>query len=274
MQIAVEELLQSIPPEIADNIQLETECDFIDFCETNSVNKKIDLAYKNLKRDLINDLLNEVSNIRKVIGKRKLISEISNRPDASVLDCERTLISHELGENNWYQFKTNYKKEKLTFLIDNSASMNFSRRLDIARSLAIILSSFYNLPQMKLMIFSEGVKEVDLHKIDLKVFLTEYLTVKSNGFTDFSKALVQFSQHLKLNGGKGLIISDGVSSVGTKLPAMTFSRGRVHYIKLGNKTTEVDQKLKNALYQSCGQVLELKSQVSLLKPLYQIMKRL
>lgn len=272
--MAVEELLQSSPLEIADHVHFENEFDFIDFCETNQIPKKIDLMYRKLKDDLIEALLVEVNQIRKIIGKKKIISEIVTRPEASLVDSERSLISHELGENNWYQFKANYKKEKLFFLIDNSASMSFARRLDIARSLAILLSSFHNLPQMKVILFSESMKEVDLQKVNLAEFLRDYLSIKSTGFTDFSKALLQFSHYLKTQGGKGLIISDGVSSVGTKQMKLSFPPGRVHYIKLGSKVTEIDQKLKNSLYQSQGQVLELKPQVSLLKPLYQIIKRL
>lgn len=266
--------MQSTPLEIADHVHFESEFDFIDFCETNQVPKKIDLLYRKLKDDLIEALLIEVSQIKKMIGKKKIVSEIVMKPEASLIDSERSLISHELGENNWYQFTTHYKKEKIFFLIDNSASMSFGRRLDIARSLAILLSSFHNLPQMKVILFSESLKEVDLDKVNLQEFLRDYLSIKSTGFTDFSKALMQFSHYLKTQGGKGLIISDGVSSVGSKHLKLAFPPGRVHYIKLGSKVTEIDQKLKNSLYQSQGQVLELKPQISLLKPLYQIIKRL
>lgn len=266
--------MQSSPLEIANQVHIENEFDFIDFCETNQVPKKIDLHYRKLKDELIDALLLEVSRMKKMIGKKKIISEISMKPNSSLIDHERSIISHELGENNWYQFQDHYKKEKFFLLIDNSASMSFARRLDIARSLAILLSSFHSLPQMKVLLFAENIKEIDLDKVKLSEFLRDYLSIKSNGFTDFNRALTKFSQYLNRQGGKGLIISDGVSSVGTKQIGLNFPAGRVHYIKLGSKSTEIDQKLKNALYQSRGQVLELKPQMSLLKPLYQIIKRL
>lgn len=275
LQPTVEDLLLTSPLEIKNQIHIDTEADFIDFCETHDVPKSIELKSRQLKNEYINLILQELKLVKPMIKKISKSSEKIARPNPLTLDLERSLIHHLMGVEDWYHVVEKNKANTLVFLIDNSNSISFFRRLDIAKTLGLILKSFATKPRIKILLFAEKVKEFELKDNNLEEILKEYLTIKSAGFTDFSYALEKLETYQNTyKNSHGIIISDGVSSVGRKQKKLNFKPGKVHYLKIGNKKSPLDEILKEELEAKKGQIVTINSDLSLSKPIYQIIKRL
>ncbi len=263
------------PLEIRNQIHLENEADFIDFCETHPVPKQIDLKSRELKNEYIDLILQELKLVKPLIKKQTSIIEKTNRPHYQRLEFEKSLVHQLMGLDDWFEKVTRKKNQNLIFLIDNSNSISFFRKLDIAKSLGLILKSYEHKPKIKILLFSERVKEFELKDSNLESILKDYLAVKSAGFTDFSGALMKLEDLLRnYKNSHGIIISDGISSVGKKMPSLNFKNGKVHYMKLGNKKSPVDEALASEVHHKKGQLIEINSNTSLFKPIYQIIKRL
>ncbi|MFZ4712854.1 MAG: vWA domain-containing protein [Bacteriovoracaceae bacterium] len=275
LQIAVEELMLSLPPETKDYLHLSTEEDFVDFCETHTVSKTLELFYRKIKAEVVSKVLKDLSTIKKSVSKSTVKSQVTKRPNPALLDIDKSIISHQLGLADWFQLEKVELKQKLIIYIDNSSSISFSRRVDMARSIAILLMSYKKLPSLRIFFFAETVKELIWNKESIEDFLHKYLSIKSSGYTDLSKAL----RHLQALYNKGhreitLFISDGVSSVGSKTLDLNFPSGKIHYLKLTGKSTVTSEELSKIIHLNKGKTVLIKSQTSLVKPLYQVIKRL
>jgi Mg-chelatase subunit ChlD len=275
LSIAVEELLLSLPPETRDHVHFSSEEDFIDFCETHSVSRSIELKSREIKKQLLKEIFREIKNVSKIISNNKIISVKTEKPIATSLDLDSTLLSYNLKLNEWFNHKTIEKQERLNFYIDNSSSISFSKRLELAKNLALVLMSYKKAPQLKIYFFSESIKELDWKKGDWEDFLKQYLSIKSQGFTDIAKALRHLeSKQISSGKTKTIFISDGVSSIGQKRINIKLPQGKVHYLKLSGKKSQTSEDLERIIEQNKGKTVIINSKMSMLKPLYQIIKRL
>jgi Mg-chelatase subunit ChlD len=275
LTIAVEELLLSLPPETRDHVHFNSEEDFIDFCETHSVTRSIELKSREMKDQLLKDILREIKNVSKVISNKKITSVKTNKPIATSLDLDSTLLSHNLNLNEWFHFNTIEKQERLNFYIDNSSSISFSKRLELAKNLALVLMSYRITPKLKIYFFSETIKELEWKNGDWEDFIKKYLAIKSQGFTDIAKALRHLeTKQLSMGKSKTIFISDGVSSVGSKNIHMKLPQGRVHYLKLAGKKSKTSEELEKIIEYNKGKTVIINSKMGMLKPMYQIIKRL
>jgi hypothetical protein len=267
--------MQSLPPETKSHTHIGSEEEFIDFCETHSVPKKVEIFYRETKEKFIQEVLREVKMIKKTIGDEKTTFQRSLRPNPLLLDLERTMVSHFLGTQEWIEKIKKNKTMALNIYIDNSSSISFSRRLDLARSLAILLTSFKKMPRLKVFFFAESIKELSWIEGSLEDFLKQYLSMRGAGYTDLSKALKHLEAQYR-NGikAKTIFISDGVSSVGSKQVNLHLPLGKIHYLKLSGRTTVIDEALMKVIKQNKGRTVHIKSGASLVKPLYQVIKRL
>jgi hypothetical protein len=275
LTIAVEELLLSLPPETRDHVHFKAEEDFIDFCETHSVSRSIELKSREIKNQLLKEIFREMKKITKVISNKKIISKKTDKPVASILDVDSTLLSHNLKINEWFNFHEKEKQEKLNIYIDNSSSISFSKRLELAKNLALVLMSYKKPPHLKIYFFSESIKELEWKKGDWEDFIKNYLSIKSQGFTDIAKALRHLEQHqISMARTKTIFISDGVSSIGQKKIDIKLPQGMVYYLKLSGKKSQSSEELEKIIERNKGKTVIINSQTNMLKPLYQIIKRL
>lgn len=271
----MDELLLSSPLELREHFRIETNNDLVDFCETNQVPKNLEKKYFDCKKDIINDLLYRLKRTKKTIDKYTFKSSPTYNPTVLNLDIIPSLISHKLNLNEWYLFKKNNKTTDLVFLIDNSASIHFSKRFDIAKSMGEILLSFYEVPRVKIILFSEKTKIYDLNKINIESFIKDYLSFKSSGYTDFNSALMELNNLQKNNPKlKAIIISDGISSVGKKMAKVDFLIGKIHYLKIGDKKSIVNDILEDEVKSKNGRIINIYNNKNLTKSLYQIIKRI
>jgi Mg-chelatase subunit ChlD len=275
LTIAVEELLLSLPPETRDHVHFKAEQDFIDFCETHSVTRSIELKSREIKNQLLKEIFRDIKKISKVISNKKVKSIKTEKPNALHLDLDSTLLSHNLKLNEWFQFHEKEKQEKLMIYIDNSSSISFSKRLELAKNLALVLMSYKKAPQLKIFFFSESIKELEWKKGDWEDFIKNYLSIKSQGFTDIGKALKHLEgQQSSMGRSKTIFISDGVSSIGQKKIHLKLPQGMVYYLKLSGKKSQSSEELEKIIELNRGKTVIINSQTNMLKPLYQIIKRL